>query len=98
MTILVLTAGLGVTTAWAQSSNTARDCPPASETTGQADKTGPGGMERPAKQPVERSAILPNAAGHEQSAAPSVQQDGKDVVASEDCPKPPNRVDAPKTQ
>jgi hypothetical protein len=54
-----------------------------------ADK-GTAGEEKPAVQPMEKSAILPNATQHEQSAAPTVQQDGQAVVATE-CPKPPNQ-------
>ncbi len=54
------------------------NCPPASagQTTGAAsDKA----------QAVEKSAILPAAGGHEQSAAPTVQRDGKAVEARTDC-------------
>lgn len=69
--------------------------PAASESVG---AKGSGGLEKAEVQPVERSAILPNAGGHQESAAPSVKQDGKDVMAQTECPKPPNRVDAPKTQ
>ena len=80
---------------WAQAPS-ATNCPaPTSETTG---AKGSGGLEKAEVQPVERSAILPNAGGHQDSAAPSVKQDGKDVVAQTECPKPPNRADAPKQQ
>jgi hypothetical protein len=79
----------------AQTTSTA--CPPASSNTGQAAKTGPGGAERPSQQPVERSAIVPNAGGHDQSAAPTVQQNGQDVIADANCPKPPNQPNAHKT-
>jgi hypothetical protein len=95
ITGLILAA---VTTgAWAQSSGLAHDCGPA-HNLGEAAKTGPGGNERPAQQPVERSAILPDASGQEASAAPTAQQHGQSVNAQTDCPKPPNRIDAPKTQ
>lgn len=36
---------------------------------------------------VEKSAILPSADNHEQSAAPTVQRDGKAVEARSDCPQ-----------
>lgn len=36
---------------------------------------------------VEKSAILPSAGGHEQSAAPTVQRDGEAVEARMDCPQ-----------
>jgi hypothetical protein len=69
-----------------------RDC---SQNTGSAPagpaQKGPDGTEKPDQQAIERSAIVPNAGGHEQSAAPTVQQNGKDVIADADCPKPPNQ-------
>jgi hypothetical protein len=54
------------------------NCPPAStgQTTGAASDDA---------QAVEKSAILPSAGGHEQSAAPTVQRDGKAVEARTDC-------------
>lgn len=97
-TALILGGGLGP--AWAQSTVNGKNCPPTSgsDMTGEAAKRGgSGGLERPEAQPVERSAILPNVGGHDQSAAPSVQQNGQDVVADANCPKAPNQPDAPKT-
>lgn len=38
---------------------------------------------------VEKSAILPSAGGHNDSAAPTVQRDGKAVEVQPDCPKDP---------
>lgn len=35
---------------------------------------------------VEKSAILPSASGHANSAAPTVQQDGKPMQVRPDCP------------
>lgn len=35
---------------------------------------------------VEKSAILPSAGGHANSAAPTVQSDGKAMQPSQDCP------------
>ena len=46
-------------------------------------------------QSSEKSAILPDAGGKD-SAAPTVQQDGKDMTAQSECP--PNRIEAPKPQ
>ncbi len=40
-------------------------------------------------QNVEKSAILPSAGGHDQSAAPTVQREGKAVEVQPDCPKDP---------
>jgi hypothetical protein len=56
------------------------NCPPASagQTTGATSDDA---------QAVEKSAILPSAGGHEQSAAPTVQRDGQAVEARTDCPQ-----------
>ena len=99
-----LALGMSCAPAWSQTSNPAssnaqtantQNCP--STVTG--EMTGhKGGEEPPRQQPVEHSAIVPDATQQGQSAAPTVQQNGKDVVAQTDCPKPPNRIDAPKTQ
>jgi hypothetical protein len=82
--------------AWSQVPN---PCPPAAapstSTTG-TSAPGSDGTEPPERQPIERSAILPDAGGENQSAAPTVQQNGKSVEAQTDCPKPPNQPDAPK--
>jgi hypothetical protein len=80
--------------AWSQVPN---PCPPAASpsTTG-TSAPGSDGTEAPERQPVERSAILPEAGGENQSAAPTVQQNSKSVEAQTDCPKPPNQLDAPK--
>ena len=40
-------------------------------------------------QAIEKSAILPSAGGHPDSAAPTVQRDGKSVEARKDCPDDP---------
>lgn len=40
-------------------------------------------------QDVEKSAILPSVGGHQDSAAPTVQRDGKSVEARTDCPDEP---------
>jgi hypothetical protein len=56
------------------------NCPPASagQTTGAASDDA---------KAVEKSAILPSAGGHEQSAAPTVQRNGQAVEARTDCPQ-----------
>jgi hypothetical protein len=41
---------------------------------------------------VEHSAILPDAGGAEESAAPTVKKDGEEV---DGCPKPPNSLEVP---
>jgi hypothetical protein len=88
MNRIVLTAAailLAANTAYAQKlespGNANKDltnCPSASSgpTTGAASNDA---------QAVEKSAILPSAGGHEQSAAPTVQRDGQSVEARTDC-------------
>ncbi len=71
------------------------DCPAPGKTETSVET----GVEEPAKQPVELSAILPSVGGNEDSAAPTVQQDGKDVMALSECPQNepghPNSMDKP---
>lgn len=55
------------------------NCPPAS--------AGTTGSASPDANAVEKSAILPSAEGHEQSAAPTVQRNGEAVEARTDCPQ-----------
>ena len=74
--------------AWAQVPN---PCPPAASTSGSASAN-----ERPEKQGVEHSAILPDAPGTDRSAAPTVKKDGKSVEAQTECPKPPNQLKSGK--
>ena len=78
--------------AWSQVPN---PCPPTASSPS-SSTTGSAG-EPPEKQPVERSAVLPDAGGEGQSAAPTVQQDGRTVEAQTECPKAPNRLDKPKS-
>lgn len=100
MRLFVSTLSLGIliacSTGFAQTPAGQRDCP---QNTGTSGPTPPApaakasdGTEKPEQQGTERSAILPSAGQHEQSAAPTVQQNGKDVVADADCPKPPNKL------
>lgn len=44
--------------------------------------------DKSAAQPIENSTILPSAGNHSNSAAPSVQQNDKTVVADPNCPPP----------
>jgi hypothetical protein len=68
-----------------------KECPAA--TTGKAAGNS---AENPASvQGIEHSAILPDAEGHGDSAAPTVKKDGAEVAANTDCPKEPNRLETP---
>lgn len=57
------------------------NCPPSSA------RTTTSGAASDDAQAVEKSAILPSAGGHENSAAPTVQRDGESVEARTDCPQ-----------
>jgi hypothetical protein len=57
------------------------NCPPSS-----AGKATSGAASEDA-QAIEKSAILPSAGGHENSAAPTVQRNGESVEARIDCPQ-----------
>lgn len=57
------------------------NCPPSAA----GQTTGSGASD--SAEAVEKSAILPSAGGHEQSAAPTVQRDGQAVEARTDCPQ-----------
>ena len=59
------------------------NCNTASNTT-----TGTAGKAGDSSMPIGSSAIVPEAGGEKHSAAPTVQQDGKAMVASKDCPPP----------
>ena len=87
---------LSTSPAWSQSSDLkANPCPPLA-TTGSAEQAGRAGnsAENPAgEQGIEHSAILPDAGGAEDSAAPTVKKDGQEVTANTECPKLPNRLE-----
>ena len=91
LSLLLLSPALAQAPAQTPGPGQARDCAPNASQQSTGTST-----EAPAKQPVEKSAILPDADQHGQSAAPTVQQDGKSVTAQTDCPKPPNQPNAPK--
>lgn len=55
-------------------------CNTTSGTTGNAGSTSTNSMA------MEKSAILPSASGHANSAAPTVQSDGKPMQVRPDCP------------
>ena len=79
----------------AASGNAAQDltnCP------GSDAKVSTSGAASADAQAVEKSAILPSAEGHQQSAAPTVQRDGESVEARADCPQDPAqpKAGAPK--
>ena len=93
----VMTIALGAASVWAQQSATpskAPDpCPPSAATTGSSPQRSDQYAKSP-NQPMEHSAVLPDAGGEGTSAAPTVQQNGKSVEASTECPREPNRIDS----
>jgi hypothetical protein len=70
-------------------------CPTLKEQRQAANKSSPDKGEPPAMQPAERSAILPEVGGEKQSAAPTVQQDGKEMRSPIDCAMIPQHPNAP---
>jgi hypothetical protein len=57
------------------------NCPPS------AAQNSTTGTASPDAQAVEKSAIVPSAEGHENSAAPTVQRNGEAVEVRSDCPQ-----------
>jgi hypothetical protein len=83
LSVLLLTASVAAAQEYRQgdASKDLTNCKPSSvqnQTTGAASSDA---------QAVEKSAILPSAGGHENSAAPTVQRDGESVEVRPDCPQ-----------
>ena len=95
----VMTIALGAASVWAQQApaKAANPCAPGAATTGSSTGSSSRSDQyaKSPNQPMEHSAVLPDAGGEGTSAAPTVQQDGKSVDASTECPKEPNRIDSP---
>jgi hypothetical protein len=95
--ILLATAAIftaGATTAWSQPATSPSPCSTASssQTTGKGDTLAEG--KAPAQsQGVEKSAILPDAGGHDASAAPTMAQKGSSNSGqtSTDCSLPQSK-------
>jgi hypothetical protein len=82
--------------AWSQTPTPdEKSCAQASAKSSGNATTGNSADNPPQLQGVEHSAILPDAGGHEDSAAPTVKKDGEDVTEDTNCPKPPNRLAVP---
>lgn len=63
------------------------NCTTTATTTGAATSGSGSGEQKTADSlAVEKSAILPSASGHANSAAPTVQSDGKAMEVRKDCP------------
>ncbi|MFH1344788.1 MAG: hypothetical protein ABIL01_26850 [Pseudomonadota bacterium] len=77
-----LFAGVAV----AQSTAPSAPQPDTSCTTTGAATSGSGEQKTANSLATEKSAILPSASGHANSAAPTVQSGGKPMAASKDCP------------
>ena len=76
---------LSVSAAAAQPTGTSGDKPETACTTSPAATTGKGEEKTANSMSVEKSAVLPEAGGAN-SAAPTVQSDGKPLKVSPDCP------------
>jgi hypothetical protein len=84
---------LGVSAAAAQSTGTSDAKPETACTTSPAATTGKGEEKTANSMAVEKSAVLPDAGGHANSAAPTVQSGGKPLEVHSECPpdsKPKN--------
>jgi hypothetical protein len=86
--IAVAIAGLfAATPSLAQTAAPASDKPETScNTTPSAGTTSGNAKTADTSMGVEKSAILPSAGGHANSAAPTVQSDGKAMEVRPDCP------------
>jgi hypothetical protein len=67
-------------TSGAEKPETSCNTTPSGSTTGNAD------TKAQTSTSMEKSAILPSAGGHANSAAPTVQSDGKAMAVRPDCP------------
>jgi hypothetical protein len=79
---------LVVGTAAAQTTTPSADKPETACTTSSAATTGSAGEKKSDSMAMEKSAILPDAGGTN-SAAPTVQKDGKSMEVRPDCPPEP---------
>jgi hypothetical protein len=86
--VIIISSALCSAQAWGQST-AQQPCPPSS---GGVQAGEPPNAQKPENQPMEKSAVLPDAEQHEQSAASTVQQNNTPVEAQTDCPKPPNQL------
>jgi hypothetical protein len=89
---LVSLAAAQTTPSQGDASKDMTNCPPSSA---QGSTTGTASDDA---QAVEKSAILPSAEGHQNSAAPTVQRNGESVEARRDCPQDADqpKANAPK--
>ena len=89
LSIALISAATGVASA---QTHKGQPCPPGKVGKGMMGEKGAAGYEPGSKQPQERSAILPAAPQNEQSAAPTVQQDGRAVLGETTCERAPNKA------
>lgn len=85
-TTAILVGLLTVTSAFAQTAAPSTDKPETSCNTSPGTTTGKAASPSTNSMAMEKSAILPSAGGHANSAAPTVQSDGKPMQVSPDCP------------
>jgi hypothetical protein len=85
--IAAVVAGLfAATPSLAQTTAPASDKPETSCNTSSSAATSGNAKASDTSMGVEKSAILPSAGGHANSAAPTVQSDGRPMQARPDCP------------
>jgi hypothetical protein len=96
VTLIVFLATLGVAQTPLPNSPSSSPQPLPCPKSSQSGPTGNAASNPASHQGVEHSAILPEAGGTDESAAPTIKKDGQEVDATE-CPKPPNQLNVPGT-
>jgi hypothetical protein len=96
ISLALLAAGASSAIGQSAPTNPTAPCPSIAEQTAALETKKRTGVEPPAAQPAERSAILPSAPGKDPSAASTVQQDGKALPSPLDCPLAPGHPNALK--
>lgn len=85
-TAAVLVSVFTASPVFAQTAAPSADKPETSCNTAPGTTTGKAGTPSTNSMAMEKSAIVPSAGGHANSAAPTVQSDGKPMQVSPDCP------------
>lgn len=94
---LMLALATAVPAAHGQTKTPAPECPSVAdqEKTAKSGRSGTAGRDAPETMAAEKSGILPSASGHVESAAPTVQQDGKALPSALNCAQGPSHPNKP---
>lgn len=90
-------ASASVPVANSQTTTPPPECPSVSdqEKAARSGRSGTAGRDAPETMAAEKSGILPSASGHVESAAPTVQQDGKALPSALNCAQGPSHPNKP---